>query len=76
MQYTVDSVILSQTKSLLDILPRKKVSWNSLMNKHNIEYMDKEGLDLLSRMLIYNPIQRITAKEALLHPYFKSIAKD
>ena len=31
---------------------------------------NKEGLDLLSRMLHYDPSARITAKEALQHPYF------
>lgn len=30
----------------------------------------KEGFDLLSRLLIYDPSKRITAKEALEHPYF------
>ncbi len=32
-----------------------------------------EELDLLTRMLTFNPFIRITAKEALRHPYFKSI---
>ncbi|EEP75329.1 meiotic mRNA stability protein kinase UME5 [Uncinocarpus reesii 1704] len=30
----------------------------------------KEGFDLLSRLLEYDPDKRITAKEALSHPYF------
>jgi len=29
-----------------------------------------EGLDLISRMLAYEPSKRISAKEALVHPYF------
>lgn len=29
------------------------------------------GVDLLNRMLTYDPERRITAKEALMHPYFR-----
>jgi len=32
--------------------------------------MDMQAQDLVSRMLTFNPSQRITAHEALLHPYF------
>lgn len=31
-----------------------------------------DGYDLLSRLLEYDPIKRITAREALEHPYFKN----
>jgi serine/threonine protein kinase len=33
--------------------------------------LDAYGLDLLKRMLTYDPTTRITAKGALNHPYFK-----
>lgn len=36
--------------------------------------MDQPGLDLLSRMLVYDPLSRISAKAALLSPYFASTA--
>ncbi|KAJ7065279.1 Pkinase-domain-containing protein [Mycena amicta] len=32
--------------------------------------LDEDGLDLMMAMLTYNPAKRISAKRALLHPYF------
>jgi len=32
-----------------------------------------DALDLLSKMLIYDHMERITPKEALKHPYFDPI---
>ena len=31
------------------------------------------GIDLLAKMLVYEPSKRISAKEALLHPYFNDL---
>ena len=33
--------------------------------------LDVAGLDLLERMLIYDPAGRISAKQACVHPYFE-----
>ena len=44
---------------------------DKIMNKS----MDNRGLDLLESMLIYDPDKRITAKEALCHPYFDNLDK-
>lgn len=35
--------------------------------------LDTQGLDLLCRLLEYDPNRRITAKAALEHPYFDDI---
>jgi len=35
--------------------------------------LDKTGLDLLSRMLQYDPAKRISAEQAMQHPYFKDL---
>ncbi|ORX67343.1 Pkinase-domain-containing protein [Anaeromyces robustus] len=34
-------------------------------------YLSEKGLDLMSKLLTYDPKKRITAEEALKHPYFK-----
>lgn len=36
-------------------------------------HLDNNGIDLLRKMLVYDPALRITAKEALLHPYFADV---
>ncbi|CDK25667.1 unnamed protein product [Kuraishia capsulata CBS 1993] len=33
--------------------------------------LDNEGVDLLKNLLVYDPASRISAKRALLHPYFQ-----
>jgi cyclin-dependent kinase len=32
--------------------------------------MDDPGLDLLDALLVYDPAGRISAKQAVMHPYF------
>ena len=39
------------------------------------EIKDKDALDLLKKLLAFNPNERISAKEALKHPFFDSIKK-
>jgi len=38
--------------------------------------LDAEGLDLLDKMLRCNPAERIAAKTALTHPFFKDIPEN
>lgn len=42
-----------------------KIPFNTLIN-----YPNPLAIDLLEKMLEFNPKKRITAKDALLHPYF------
>ncbi|CAG9332569.1 unnamed protein product [Blepharisma stoltei] len=35
--------------------------------------LDENGLDLLSKMVCYDPAKRISAKAAMLHPYFNDL---
>ncbi|XP_009977232.1 PREDICTED: cyclin-dependent kinase 1 isoform X4 [Tauraco erythrolophus] len=41
----------------------------------HVKNLDDDGLDLLSKMLIYDPAKRISAKMALNHPYFDDLDK-
>jgi serine/threonine protein kinase len=38
--------------------------------------IQEDGIDLLCKMLTYDPSKRITAQVALLHPYFNDIKKE
>jgi len=38
--------------------------------------LDEEGMDLLEKMLMHDPTKRISAKDALKHPYLKDVPKD
>ncbi|XP_041065508.1 cyclin-dependent kinase 1 [Carcharodon carcharias] len=40
-----------------------------------VKNIDLNGLDLLAKTLIYDPARRISAKEALRHPYFDDLDK-
>ncbi|KAL6043380.1 Cyclin-dependent kinase 10 [Balamuthia mandrillaris] len=53
----------------------KKISlpnqpYNNLERK--FKFVSREGIDLLNKLLTYNPTKRLTAHEALNHPYFSS----
>lgn len=40
-----------------------------------IPQLDEHGIDLLSKLLVYDPAKRIHATEALSHPYFDTLDK-
>ncbi|XP_051883253.1 cyclin-dependent kinase 1 [Pristis pectinata] len=44
-------------------------------NLSQVKNIDQNGLDLLAKTLIYDPTRRISAKEALHHPYFDDLDK-
>lgn len=44
------------------------------LRQHLNSQLDPHGLDLLHRMLRYPPHERISAADALAHPYFADLA--
>ncbi|KAG0473580.1 hypothetical protein HPP92_015437 [Vanilla planifolia] len=49
--------------------------WKPQSLSRAVPSLEPEGIDLLSKMLQYNPANRITAKQAMEHPYFDSLDK-
>lgn len=47
--------------------------WPAVPLAKAVPQLDADGLDLLSKMLVYDPGKRISAKRALEHPYFGDI---
>ena len=50
-------------------------NWVSRPISASVKGLDPQGLDLLSRMLVYEPEKRITAFDALRHPFFDDLDK-
>jgi len=50
-------------------------NWQGVGKKF-VTHLDDLGYDLLKKMLRYDPCERISAKAALKHPYFKGVRLD
>ncbi|XP_047322491.1 cyclin-dependent kinase B2-1 [Impatiens glandulifera] len=50
--------------------------WNPKKVSSMVPNLDENGLDLLTKMLAYEPAKRISAKKAMEHPYFDGLEKD
>jgi len=59
-------------------LPEFKLSFPQFKGKGLPSFclnLDNNGIDLLSKMIVYDPCKRISAKGALNHPYFDDLDK-
>ncbi|KAJ8678337.1 hypothetical protein QAD02_014124 [Eretmocerus hayati] len=50
-------------------------NWKTNNLQAQVKTLDESGLDLLESMLIYDPAARISARDALIHPYFDDLDK-
>lgn len=51
----------------------KARKWSQFITKKNENLASHHALDLISRCIVYDHTERITAEEALLHPYFDDV---
>ncbi|KAG8148058.1 hypothetical protein E2320_023064 [Naja naja] len=66
-QEDLNCIINTKARNYLQSLPQKlKVPWAKLFPK-----ADPKALDLLDKMLTFNPNKRITVEESLAHPYLE-----
>ena len=45
--------------------------FESMVNKDNYETATDEAVDLINKMLVFDHEHRITARDAMKHPYFE-----
>ena len=55
-------------------LPKK--DWKEFITAENEELVNDDAISLLEAILVYDHHDRITAKDALEHPYFDIIRKE
>jgi casein kinase II subunit alpha len=57
-----------------DILGRyQKKNWHSFVTSENQRFASTDAIDLLDKLLRYDHQERLTAKEAMAHPYFAPV---
>ncbi|KAF2403984.1 casein kinase II [Trichodelitschia bisporula] len=57
-----------------DILGRfPKKSWNHFITADNQRYVSNDAIDFLDKLLRYDHMERLTAQEAMAHPYFAPV---
>lgn len=60
---------VSKLPDYRDVFPK----WQGQSLASVLPMVDAEGIDLIASMLRYNPAERISAKEALRHPWFNDL---
>ncbi|VDO08007.1 unnamed protein product [Rodentolepis nana] len=65
-KYGIGSSGLSDCEELLD---RQRTDWKKLITEANASVATDEAIDLLDKLLVFDPELRLTASEALKHPF-------
>ncbi|CAG4933610.1 unnamed protein product [Colias eurytheme] len=48
-------------------------NWTTFNLHNHVQNLDEVGMDLLQKMLVYDPCRRITARDAKRHRYFRDV---
>jgi casein kinase II subunit alpha len=54
----------------------QKKSWHSFVTSENQRFASNDAIDFLDKLLRYDHRERLTAKEAMAHPYFAPVRND
>ena len=60
----------SEINDIYKITGKHKIPLNNFTNSKYKDLATNNALDLISKMLCFDPVKRISASEALSHPYF------
>lgn len=50
-----------------------RVPWTKFITPKNSLLANRDAIDLLDKLLRYDPADRLTAREAMAHPYFNQV---
>lgn len=50
-----------------------KKPWSRFITSENQRFISNEAIDFLDKLLKYDHQERLTAEEAMLHPYFEAV---
>jgi len=74
LQAYLDKYGLALDSHLTQSLGRhQRKPWKKFITPENKHLAVPEAIDFLDRLLRYDPYERITAKEAMEHPYFAPV---
>ncbi|OHT14345.1 CMGC family protein kinase [Tritrichomonas foetus] len=73
IEYAESLHVQLDDETLSNLRARKGTGWNNYIRKYGKGTCPPEAVDLLNRMMAIDHRERITAKEAMKHPFFKPL---
>lgn len=58
---------------MLHCVPKITLFYKRIIIIFQVQNLDETGMDLLQKMLVYDPVRRISAKDARRHRYFRDV---
>lgn len=68
-------IIQTLTKSCSRDRRFQKKPWSRFITSENQRFISNEAIDFLDKLLRYDHQERLTAQEAMAHPYFEGVRK-
>lgn len=56
-----------------EILNKPRIPWKEFIDSDDQRFLSNDAFDLLDKLLVFDHTERITAKDALYHPYFDEV---